>query len=424
MSGNGTQVLAGSSSYTGGTTVSFGTLQVGAANALPTSTALILSNSAGAVLNLNGNSQTVGSLAGGGGSGGNVALGGGTLTVGNAASTTYSGVIGGNGALTKQGTGMLTLNTVQGYAGPTIVSGGTLQLGVAASAPGLAHRWSFNNSLADSVGGSTATLFGSASLATSANQVTLPGGNNGTSYVSLGSNLLPTTNSPATIELWATSNQVQTWARIFDFGSSTTNYLAGMWTQGTTSPGGYGYNNISNTSVGTFTLGTQYQIALVLAPSGANTQLTFYQLDASGNVIASASTTPSWNLSQLSQVNEWLGHSEFAADHDASASYNEVRIWDTALTQAQLSAFSVLGPDSLSNGNLLPTATPLTIAANATLDLGGARQQVASLSDYTPGSGGSLVNSNTGIAAVMTLSPTGGSTTFSGQIQGGGAWAR
>ena len=54
-----------------------------------------------------------------------------------------------------------------------------------------------------------------------------------------------------------------------------------------------------------------------------------------------------------------------------------------------------------------------------TLDLGGVNQQIASLSDYVPSSGGSVVNSNTGMASVLSLSPT-GSTTFSGTIQGGG----
>ena len=48
------------------------------------------------------------------------------------------------------------------------------------------------------------------------------------------------------------------------------------------------------------------------------------------------------------------------------------------------------------------------------LDLSGDNQQVASLSDYVPGSGGSMINSNTGAVSVLTLSPTGGSTTFSG----------
>ena len=42
----------------------------------------------------------------------------------------------------------------------------------------------------------------------------------------------------------------------------------------------------------------------------------------------------------------WLGHSQFN-DNDASASYNEVRLWNGALTQAQLAYNSLLGPDVL-----------------------------------------------------------------------------
>ena len=71
--------------------------------------------------------------------------------------------------------------------------------------------------------------------------------------------------------------------------------------------------------------------------------------------------------------------------------------------------------------NPLPTTTPLAIAASGTLDLNGASQQVVSLSDSTPGSGGSVINSSTAGAALLTLSPSGGSTTFSGTIGGSGA---
>jgi len=70
--------------------------------------------------------------------------------------------------------------------------------------------------------------------------------------------------------------------------------------------------------------------------------------------------------------------------------------------------------------NFLPTITALSIDANATLDLSGGSQQVASLSDSSLG-GGSIINSNTGTTAVLTLSPTGGSTTFSGGILSGGS---
>ena len=69
--------------------------------------------------------------------------------------------------------------------------------------------------------------------------------------------------------------------------------------------------------------------------------------------------------------------------------------------------------------NILPATTALSIARGGTLDLCGDRQQVASLSDQVPGSGGSIINSNS-VASTLTLSPSGGSSTFSGMIRGGG----
>ena len=53
------------------------------------------------------------------------------------------------------------------------------------------------------------------------------------------------------------------------------------------------------------------------------------------------------------------------------------------------------------------------------VDLFGSNQTVASLSDYN-GSGGSIVNGAVGSPSVLTISPTGGSTMFSGSIKGGG----
>jgi autotransporter-associated beta strand protein len=71
------------------------------------------------------------------------------------------------------------------------------------------------------------------------------------------------------------------------------------------------------------------------------------------------------------------------------------------------------------SGNILPATTALSIASGGTLDLSGGSQQVVSLSDKTPGNGGSIINSNSA-ASVLTISPSGGSTTFSGMVQGGG----
>ena len=324
----------------------------------------------------------------------------------------YAGAISGSGAgMTKSGTGTLTLNGASTYAGPTVITQGTLQL--AGQPPGVIHHWNFNNSLADPVGGSTATIYGNTTLG--ANQVTVNG--NGTtqvSYINLGTNILPTTNSPATVELWVTENQVENWSRVLDFGSTPggASNVLWSWTNGTGNPGVVYADGGGNWNAATFTPGTEYHLALVFTPNGNNSNVAWYQMDTSGKLITSGSATPNWNLSQLIQNNMWLGRSEYNGDADANASYDDVRIWNTALTQAQLSAMSIPGP---SGGNVLPATTPVQLAAGATLDLNGSLQQVASLSDYAPGSSGSVINSNSAVAAVLALSPT-GSSTFSGTI--------
>jgi CSLREA domain-containing protein len=133
--GSNTVILSGSNSYTGGTTISNGTLRLDASYSLPTGTAVSLSNTSGAYLNINGTTQSIASLNGGGTSGGNVNIGSGTLTISGDAPTNsiYNGVISGtNGNLTKSGSGTLTLNgTSNSYSGMTTINGGVLSVGSA-----------------------------------------------------------------------------------------------------------------------------------------------------------------------------------------------------------------------------------------------------------------------------------------------------
>ena len=51
-------------------------------------------------------------------------------------------------------------------------------------------------------------------------------------YVKLGENLLPKSTTPVTIELWAKQDTIRNWSRIFDFQSSTSEYLMMAWTMG------------------------------------------------------------------------------------------------------------------------------------------------------------------------------------------------
>ncbi|MBE0621831.1 MAG: autotransporter-associated beta strand repeat-containing protein [Burkholderiales bacterium] len=119
--GSGTLTLSGANSYTGATNVNAGTLQAGAANTFSSASAMTVAT--GATLDFNGFAQSVGSIAGAG----TVTLGGATLTAGgDNSSATLSGAIGGSGALIKTGTGTLTLTGANNYTGGTTVSAGTL----------------------------------------------------------------------------------------------------------------------------------------------------------------------------------------------------------------------------------------------------------------------------------------------------------
>ena len=137
QSGLGTLILTGANTYTGATTVTSGILKAGVASVAGTSgafgnnSAVTLSNATGAGLDITGFNTQIGSLAGGGSLGGNVALGSASLTVGgNNTSTTFAGTITGTGSLTKLGTGKLTFERSSAtpmYSGITNVSAGTLE---------------------------------------------------------------------------------------------------------------------------------------------------------------------------------------------------------------------------------------------------------------------------------------------------------
>lgn len=179
--GGGILTLSGTNTYIGATQVTGGTLRAGAAaggQAFGNGSAVTLANTSGVVLDLNGFNQSIGSLAGGGASGGNVILGAGTLTAGgNNSSTSFAGEISGTGGLTKTGSGKLTLTGANAYTGATSVSGGVLAV---------------NGTLANTSTtiGNGATLQGSGSMGGS---VTVQGGGTlaaGNSIESLGTGTL------------------------------------------------------------------------------------------------------------------------------------------------------------------------------------------------------------------------------------------
>ncbi len=101
--GAGTLTLTGANAYTGGTTISAGTLQVG-------------------------NGGTSGSVSG------NI-VNNATLAFNRSDALTYAGNISGSGSLTKAGTGTLTLTGTNTYTGGTAVNGGVLAIGTSDASP-------------------------------------------------------------------------------------------------------------------------------------------------------------------------------------------------------------------------------------------------------------------------------------------------
>ncbi|MFM2293881.1 MAG: toxins and related Ca2+-binding domain, partial [Verrucomicrobiota bacterium] len=126
-SGSGVLALSGANTYDGSTTISAGNLAVSGGSAIPDASAVSLADVSGAALTVNA-SETIPSLAGGGSTGGNVAISTGTLTVNGTSSTTFSGALSGAGTLAKSGTSTLTLAGTGNTVATLNVNAGTVDL--------------------------------------------------------------------------------------------------------------------------------------------------------------------------------------------------------------------------------------------------------------------------------------------------------
>ncbi len=116
QAGSGTTILSGASTYTGGTTINAGTLQIGAGGA------------AGSIV-------------------GNVANNG-ALAFNRSDSSTIAGVVGGAGQVTQAGTGTTILTAANTYSGGTTISAGTLQLGNGGATGSIAGNVTDNGTVA------------------------------------------------------------------------------------------------------------------------------------------------------------------------------------------------------------------------------------------------------------------------------------
>jgi len=155
----------------------------------------------------------------------------------------------------------------------------------------LTHRWSFNGTLEDSVGGQTATLCGSKLPTFEENNtvVRLPGGSRGTGWVSLGAGVL-NCGEPVTLEIWAGQNKYEYYSRMFDFGKDTDAYINLTWSRSTTAgTDSFAIRNVietQNDKVGGYLPGVMYHISMTFIPSeNGNTIITYRKTDIDNYVV-------------------------------------------------------------------------------------------------------------------------------------------
>ena len=305
----------------------------------------------------------------------------------------YSTVSG--GALTKMGAGTLTLDAMP-PVDMLLVSNGVFKLSTSSAnldnaAPvALTHRWSFNGSteadcLKDSLTPHSATKIGSA-LSFANGEVVMSGDGNSTGSLNLGKFLM--SHSDATIEIWATRTGVKKWARVFDIGSSTSDYFFMSWVNGTNGSKEQvilrknGSDTVSNDTM-VYADNVKYHISVTFkANSDGSTTVSWARRNVGTGAVekSSSKTYPAWTLTDLLAGNFYLGHSQWDGDLDANAKYDEVRIWNGVLTADALTLSAQKGPDATAvdiadivAANAVSEAPlrVIDIASGGTLDLGG-----------------------------------------------------
>ena len=232
-----------------------------------------------------------------------------------------------------------------------------LLLGIRSAPAGITHRWSFaetNGPVMDSIAAANGTVAVLGGNSTRMNgQVRLGGGARGTSdYVLLPGGLVRNLTN-VSIEVWATPNQAQNWSRVFDFGpgnDTQANNFFLSFCRGTSLNQQrleYGAPSVwfLDTGLAT-TVSNKFHYVVAWSATGGTSGGGLALWYRNGVVISGIDT----GVSKISNVNDtvlWLGRSQYPGDATATADYDEVRIYDHALSQTQISTNFLNGPNTL-----------------------------------------------------------------------------
>ncbi len=264
------------------------------------------------------------------------------------------------------------------------------------------HRYSFSEASGDATGltfhDSVANADGQvqgAGATFSGSRLVLPGGTSDTAaYGDLPNGLLSTNSISKggsggfTFETWAKVAGSRTWSRLFDFGSTGTQG-AGDGGFEVTTPGGSG-NGVDyfmlTAQIGDDVNTRRFEVRNDLTTNGAASVLmdvptrtfgtemhivatwdeTSNRCELYENGVHTGGFVANGSMADINDVNVWLGRSNFLADQDAQVEYNEVRLYNYALSPAEVLGNDQAGPDNLNNTEL--GVTIATQPQNVTTD--------------------------------------------------------
>jgi len=414
-SGTGAWTLSGPNTYTGATTVSGGTLNLGHNLALQQSTLAMSGGTLGFAAAIT--APTLGGLSGNG----NISLATAAaepvaLTVGNNnANTNYGGTLSGGNGLTKAGTGTLTISASQGYSGPTTINGGVVKLVGTPPVPtaGLLRYYTFDdpgNPTADSSPYGVAGTFNYSAAQTSV--YSKVGGGAMDLSADRGAQLYPGAGATLGSSGWTFS----AWFLGIRDANDWRTLLRGNDHQLIVESGstqlGY-YNNGNNSCAGGFNA-SGYSI-----PSGWTDDLTTWHFISAvydgtkTSYYVDGATTPVGTVNGTMTSTDLEAIGAYPGGSQGFAKYiDDIYLYNRALTTDELNGVYAAGTGGGGGSNLLPATTALTIAANSTLDLSGGSQQIGSLT-------GSGTVTNTGGSAA-TLTVNGGTSSIFGGVIGDG----
>jgi len=235
----------------------------------------------------------------------------------------------------------------------------------------LVHRYSFSETtgttVSDSIGSAHGTVVnfnGANPAAWTGTQLALnndgsqsSNSNNG-NYVDLPNGMISALGNNATFEFWTTwyGPGNSNWQRVFDFGTSdggedvspgagNSSYIFATPrnSQSAVSRFGYRYGPTADERVidgpGLLAQGVEKHLAVVWDGDAGEVHIYEDGLEVNSNTLH-------MSLSDLNDNNNWLGRAQWA-DPMYTGSYNDVRIYNDALTPEQLLASRRAGPDAL-----------------------------------------------------------------------------